>query len=288
MRRRLLGAALPLAVVLVPATALAINLGDAGGVSYRLHASHAAANHTADSLTDCPKGKSPTGGGYLLSAEDGFDQFDVAASKPFDGPDAGHEPDDGWEVRGLQPDHGATAFSFAICAAGDHRYLSNDHSAFGPSRVKVGCPADRHVTGGGGSLGKPASSTLIASFPIDGNDRDSLPDDGWEAWGYAQPKDRLRAFAVCSKKKPAYHSMVDPLDPGRGSREDAFCGDGQHLLGVGGRVGDAPSQTAEIELAEPDDFNRDQVYDDTGAVFGVNALDGQPGINAEVVAICKR
>src|SRR4051794_39118740 len=100
MRRRLLGAALPLALVLVPAAALAVNLRDAGGVSYRFQAKHAAANPPADAAAACPKKKSPTGGGYQFSGDRGMPLDQPAASKPFDGPDPDNRPDDGWEVRG--------------------------------------------------------------------------------------------------------------------------------------------------------------------------------------------
>ena len=81
--------------LVVAATALAINLGDAGGVSYRYHAKHATASHPADSLADCPRGKSPTGGGYQVSSGMGFNMYEAATSRPFDGADKGRVPDDG-------------------------------------------------------------------------------------------------------------------------------------------------------------------------------------------------
>jgi hypothetical protein len=211
-----------------------------------------------------------------------------AASKPFDGPDPDNRPDDGWEVRG-QVNDGASALSFAMCTKGEKRYVANDHGAFGLSRVKADCPgAHWHVTGGGGSLGNPASSTLLASFPVDGNDADTKPDDGWEAWGYAQPQDKIHAFAVCSRKKPVYREGTEALNPGSGSRNEAMCGEGHHLLGVGGQAGSDPSQTARVVLAVPDDFNRDQVYDEAGATFGVNDLGAQDPVDSIAYAICTR
>ena len=157
------------------------------------------------------------------------------------------------------------------------------------TRAEANCPGQAwHVTGGGGSLGKLASSTLIASFPVDGSDRDSKPDDGWEAWGYAPVNDRLRAFAVCAHRKPAYNTVTESLDPGLGSRLNALCDDGEHLLGVGGRAGDAPAQTARIDLATPDDFNRDQVYDDADAIFATNDLTATSAVESQVYAICTR
>jgi hypothetical protein len=287
-RRTFIGLIVALASAAASATALAVSLGDAGGVSYRYHASHAAAAHTADSRTDCPRGKSPTGGGYQLSSGMGFDQYEVAASKPFNSADKGRTPDDGWEVRGQQADHGATASSYAICAAGKHVYVAKAEHAEDLSRARVKCPGRSHVLGGGGTLGKPATSALIASFPIDTGDQDTKPDDGWEAWGYAPVDDKLRAFAVCSHHKPAYHVATDSLNPGSGSRLSAMCDAGQHLLGVGGRAGSAPSQTALVQLAAPDDFNHDQVYDEAGAIFATNALTATSAVDSQAYAICTR
>ncbi len=288
-RRCTIGALVAAASAVAAAGALAVNLGDAGGVSYRYHEDHAGAGQTADSLARCPKGKSPTGGGYDLFAAMGLSQYESAASRPYDGPDRGHAPDDGWEVRGQQAASGATAGSFAICARGEHRYVAKGRSAEDLSRVRVKCGGRRwHVTGGGGALGKPASSTLIASFPIDGGDRDTKPDDGWEAWGYAPVDDRLRAFAVCSHSRPAYRQDTESLDPGMGSRLSAMCPVGHHLLGVGGRAGGAPSQTAVVQLATPDDFNRDGVYDEAGAIFAENALSATTAAESTAYAICTR
>ena len=271
------------------ASALAVNLGDTGGVSYRYVADHVPAGRPGNALAACPRGKSPTGGGYQLTSAMGLNQYEAAASKPFDGGDKGRVPDDGWQVRGEQADHGVTAGSYAICTSGRHRYVSKARVAEDLSRAKVQCPGPAwHVTGGGGSLGKPGTSTLLASFPIDGGDLDVKPDDGWEAWGYAPVDDKLRAFAVCAHRKPAYHLATDSLDPGNGSRLTAMCGAGQHLLGVGGLVGDAPSQTALIQLATPDDFNHDQVYDEAGATFAKNSLTASSPVESQAYAICTR
>ncbi len=276
------------AAAALPAAALAVNLGDAGGVSYRLHAKHAAVHHTADARTPCPKGESPTGGGFQASAEMGFDEFQSAASKPLDGGDADRRPDDGWEVRAQGASHGLSAASYAICDKGTHRYVSASHTVKHLGAAKVQCPRGLHVTGGGGSLGKAASSNLIASFPTDGKDRDTKPDDGWEAWGQAQAPDKLRVFAVCGRKQPSYHQATDSLDPGFGSRGLAMCGAHRHLLGVGGRIGDAPSATARVELAEPNDIDNDRVYDDSGASFAINDVAAPAAAERVTYAICTR
>jgi hypothetical protein len=168
------------------------------------------------------------------------------------------------------------------------RYVSRGHSAVGLSRVKVGCPRNLHVTGGGGALGKPATSTLIASFPVDGSDANSKPDDGWEAWGNAGEADNLQAFAACTKTMPAYHRAVMTVKPAEGLRISAQCAGGQHVLGVGGRIGSAPAGTARVQLADPDDLNHDGVYDEAGAIFAINDVDAPSPENGIAYAICKR
>jgi hypothetical protein len=288
MSRRVLIASLVLAAgAIAAANALATNLGDAGGVSYRYQADHVPAGRAAKAVAHCPRGKSPSGGGYQIFSDMGLSQYEAAGSKPFDGADRGHVPDDGWEVSGEQADHGVTAASYTICTRGEHRYVSKARPAEGLSRVKVECPGPSwNVTGGGGTLGKPASSALIAGFPFDGGDLDTKPDDGWEAWGYAPVNDKLRAFVVCAHTRPAYHSATKSLDPGSGSRLTAMCGAGRHLLGVGGKAGETPAQTALVQLATPDDFNHDQVYDDAGAIFATNSVNAPSAVDAQAFAIC--
>ena len=66
--------------------------------------------------------------------------------------------------------------------------------------VKVSCPTDQHVVGGGEKLtGTQSTGRLIGSFPYDDADKDKIPDDGWQAKVYnlgGGPK-MLTGFAIC-------------------------------------------------------------------------------------------
>jgi len=66
--------------------------------------------------------------------------------------------------------------------------------------VKVICPINQHVVGGGEKLtGTPATGRMIGTFPFDGPDKDKIPDDGWQAKVYnlgGGPK-TVTGWAIC-------------------------------------------------------------------------------------------
>jgi hypothetical protein len=65
------------------------------------------------------------------------------------------------------------------------------------------CPRARHVSGGGGALSGPiADAHLAGTTPVDGGDRDRVPDDGWRVTAHndAGGAKTLRAFAICVRR----------------------------------------------------------------------------------------
>ncbi len=129
----------------------------------------------------------------------------VNSSYPWDGPDADHRPDDGWQGGIYDVNGGTGGFSvYAICVrSGALRYVSQGPFSVAPGsahRHRVACGPGEQVVGGGARLGGPEDrGRLVASFPSDGGDGDHIPDDGWTSRVYnvAGAAKRVTAYAVC-------------------------------------------------------------------------------------------
>ena len=111
---------------------------------------------------------------------------------------------DKWSVWALDTGGGAgtTTLDF-VCLKSKHlrtvaanRMIPPDSAGF----KTVTCPSGSHVTGGGVLMrGGPIPSLLDSSYPIDGNDKDKIPDDGWTALGKNESLNaqKLRVYAIC-------------------------------------------------------------------------------------------
>lgn len=152
----------------------------------------------------CPNGTEVVGGGAQVSAVN--NEF-VRTSRPIDGDDPGHTPDDGWKA-GLYNGSGADASGRAsvICLRKDRWSVSYvrdrdaDVAAGDAGHPIASCPNGTSVAGGGAAVGRGSGEAwLNTSSPVDGADGDSVPDDGWEIYVYnasGEAKD-ISAFAVC-------------------------------------------------------------------------------------------
>jgi hypothetical protein len=139
------------------------------------------------------------GGGVSIATSSSF----VSASYPADGADADHRHDDGWSARVLDPVGGAGGmYVDVVCQAGPVSYPTAKGQA-GPGHdvsLTVSCPGGSHVSDGGGRITGPGAKVqLESSYPIDGADADSVPDDGWKtiAFNHSASNQTLTAYAVC-------------------------------------------------------------------------------------------
>jgi hypothetical protein len=134
---------------------------------------------------DCAQGH-VIGGGSLATADD-TDVF-IETTHPRDAAADGDSiPDDGWQTyMTLFDGTGVSALVYGICRKGAipsypvaQKTLDANHSL----RLKARCPSDHvHVAGGGVyETGSPLTAHVAATRPIDGADRDRIPDDGWSA-----------------------------------------------------------------------------------------------------------
>jgi hypothetical protein len=152
----------------------------------------------------CPTGTTLIGGGVGISGTNHMQE--VASSAPFDGKDADHKTDDGWAGRannGLNKK--VTMTVAAVCArSGSFRFVHSAGASVADNTqlsASVTCPSGTTVTGGGVSItGSSLGVEVGDSFPIDGADVDTTPDDGWQATANNDSTGRsqtMQVFAIC-------------------------------------------------------------------------------------------
>jgi hypothetical protein len=133
-------------------------------------------------IATCPRGTYPIGGG--VSTDGDFTQRTVATqSFPYDDTDPDTKPD-GWLGRGSSQnvnDHPAARVTAACQGGKPPRYRRSDpQTAFAMNNSNDGeeCkPGERGI--GGGTETTSASVYPTTTYPVDGNDGDGLPDDGF-------------------------------------------------------------------------------------------------------------
>jgi hypothetical protein len=110
-------------------------------------------------------------------------------------------------------------------------------------RAKARCPGGTHVFGGGGASSLGSGVDLYQSYPFDGPDPGSAPDDGWGVLlrNLESEKQTVKLFAVCAKHKARYRieRLVAPAST-QGGEATVDCTKGN---AVGGGVS-GPSRIA--------------------------------------------
>lgn len=173
-----------------------------------LHASKTVAirpGFTKTAKVSCPAGTVVIGGGVNIT--DGDHAAEVRASEPADGADADHGIGDAWF--GAAGNGGNTKVHMtvqAICDGSSATYKIKTHAPVllttGHSNSsQVMCPSGTRLVGGGADVsGSSTDNEIHEMFPIDNNDADANPDNGFKASGYndGDPGTRqLITFAIC-------------------------------------------------------------------------------------------
>lgn len=111
----------------------------------------------------------------------------------------------------------------------------------------VRCPTGHHVFGGGQQHQDGYGDILeVHSYPFDGRDRDSKPDDGWKVQltGYDRYVDG-DVFAICAKRMPRYPTKRVQVAPRSNSGAVAVsCGAREALSGGSRGARDARATAA--------------------------------------------
>jgi hypothetical protein len=109
----------------------------------------------------------------------------VASSSPVDGKDADGQPDDAWRSSVFDGAGGTGRFRVDVVCVLQQAVAYRDGAtvavpAGGSVTATVRCPRRAPVVGGGAKVTGPADGVrLVSTAPIDGNDADRIPDDGW-------------------------------------------------------------------------------------------------------------
>jgi hypothetical protein len=142
---------------------------------------------------ECPAGWTLIGGGVFIATTNSW----VNSSYP--------AKNNAWKVRvndtvggvgGMQAGAQCRRNSDVVKVA----KVGNPMTAGNSATVTAVCAPGAHVIGGGGKIsGGILEAHLAASFPIDGSDADSIPDDGWRVIGYNNiGVDKLvTSYALC-------------------------------------------------------------------------------------------
>ena len=155
--------------------------------------------------------------------------------------------------------------------------------------LTVRCPRGSVVVGGGSFNGGVfGGSTLLGSYPVDGDDRDKDPDDGWRSVANNPTKTKytLSTFVACRYGAGVtYQSSFGDLEPLERERGAAYCQSGDSIVGGGGRI--APTnRRAHLEGSHPVD---DQTDGDASPDNGWNVAVSNPSqtkVTLRTWAIC--
>ena len=271
------------------ATAVATNLGSAGGVEYRVTARFFDPPEVPKATASCPGNTHAAGGAFVVFDPESTDVYTWNSSIPIDDGDADKQPDDGWRVKGSDTPGRAGVAATAMCAHENLRYRSKQlPTEIGFSNVRIGCGDDWHVTGGGVSV--PAGNNPTSSYPYDSVDRGKRPDDGWAADLYVDGLDvEADLYAICTRDPLEYHRAREPLSPGSGSKLDANCSSKGHLLGAGARLVATPETTMITRTgAEDDPDDPGQAPDDGASAFGIRSAGSTGEGQLNTFAICAK
>jgi hypothetical protein len=146
------------------------------------------------------------------------------------------------------------------------------------------CPEGKHVTGGGGFSNQPYDTTTINdSYPIDGPDANTEPDDGWRGT-FDNPTSAFPNFttmAICGKGLPKYRSKAFATHQVVTTRS---CPKGSKPSGGGVSIDGTLAQESRITRSIPGDGLDENLKPDSWVGYGEAA--GLAQIPARVYAIC--
>jgi hypothetical protein len=184
-----------------PVSLTAYAICDTAKPSDKVHFSAVAPGERATVKQDCPKGRHIYGGGVLSVANDG--EVRAVSSRPFDGPDADSNRDDGWEATfDAVSTAGAQFAAEAICGEKQTLVKKSSTKIAGATEGfhEAHCGAGRRVTGGGAKLAvAQGGGALNSLLPFDDGDAHAVLDDGFSAFAdnYGGPDRKLTVYSVC-------------------------------------------------------------------------------------------
>ena len=239
------------ALALVAGPALAAVIGTAGSITYTSVSASLMDNEDIEIQTDCSAAKRITGVGFgtellnldpqaLIMYAANAARIRVAAS--------GND----------------TLTGYVMCTSAKVRYVTADktHNGVATGKLKVRCPATRHLVGGGVDAGQ---RFIQSTYPFDSKDKGRKPDDGWKATTSGLQTATVEITAACSKVEPKYTKESVSLSPSVSSAVIPKCKGDTNLASAGARLS-GPIQYASLNSMRPRDD------DDAGSVPGDEVL----------------
>lgn len=151
----------------------------------------------------------------------------------------------------------AALVAIAAAPAGAAQQVTVNDTFTGPGTIKAPCPGATHVISGGmGTFNGYGGILLTGSYPYDGSDNDSAPDDGWKIDVTNRGGLETAAYALCSSQSWTYvHEdfKFPQFDDATGTVD---CPSGTHVISGGGRAGTL------IGLLPGDGKDSDKIPDD--------------------------
>jgi hypothetical protein len=163
---------------------------------------------------------------------------------------------------------GVAALALAAPAgAADPVHIEINDTFTGPGSIKAPCPDGTHVISGGmGTFNGYGGILLTGSYPYDGGDKDSTPDDGWKVDVTNRGGLETAADALCIDQKFKYVDedfKFPRFNDGTGS---ASCPKDTHIISGGGDAGTLigllPGDGKDSDKAPDDKFT---VHTESGA-----------------------
>jgi hypothetical protein len=160
----------------------------------------------------------------------------------------------------------------------------------------VQCPRGTRVTGGGvDTSGNDKDLEVVSSFPRDGGDRGSRPDNGWfgRASNDSGSPEEMTVYAVCTRLRGlVYRTALRALPPESDSTTNSRgvrCLGATRVTGGGVNLTEGGLPSLDLEVAGTfaiDGADRGSIPDD--GWFGAAHNDALTSAAMRVFAICKR
>lgn len=216
----------------------------------------------------------------------------LAAGRPIDSADSDARGDDGWLAGGYGIST-AEITGYSVCVRDDAIRYRSKVVASDPTGLRagsLGCGSARWQVVTGGSLIATSNSWTNSSYPIDGNDANRAPDDGWRARVYDTigGAGGFTLHAACVRGVRVRSVVRGPISLFAGSAVNrrVDCGPGEHVVGGGARVTGPANRSRMVSTFPFDDTDENDVPDD-GWQVRVYSLGGLQK-KVTVFAICLR
>ena len=182
--------------------------------------------------------------------------------------------------------------TFATCMKTDEvsevDKTASDLPAGSPVKRRASCSEGAAVSGGTSITGDLSQFRLHASYPVDGGDADTVPDDGWRSQvAYTGAGgDSIRFTVHClSGVALSYRTATVVLEPASWRAASAVCPKGSAVVGGGARVSGAETSSRLYESRPWDSKDAGEVPDDGWRVGSRNT--STSALTMTVHAVCK-